>query len=344
MFVRVKTTKNSPKKYVQIVESYRDGDKVRQKIVRHVGYAMDEDELVRLKDLATYIVEKIKTESQPGLFSPEEMTACAIEARKEKLKSSHQEDTTPLKADLKKLREQNRVVVGVHEIYGSVYDQTGFNKAINPHKKRKSTRVLKDIVMARIANPSSKRGNVADLERDFGIKINLSAVYRMMDHVDEPVIEKVQHLAYQSAQGLYPHPIDVLFYDCTTLYFESVEEDELKAKGYSKDMKFNQSQVLLALMVTTSGLPIGYKVYQGNTFEGDTLRDALEHIKTSGVVNKVVFVADSAMLSKKNREILQEENQEYIVGARIKNLPKKLSAELTNLENYEKADQVDEQT
>ena len=49
-------------------------------------------------------------------------------------------------------------------------------------------------------------------------------------------------------------------YDCTTLYFESFTEDELRRFGYSKDHKFNQGQVLLALMVTKEGLPVGYRV------------------------------------------------------------------------------------
>ena len=56
----------------------------------------------------------------------------------------------------------------------------------------------------------------------------------------------------------------VLFYDATTLYFESFIEDELRQNGYSKDMKFNQPQVLLALFVTEKGLPIGYELFPGS--------------------------------------------------------------------------------
>ncbi len=63
MFVRVKTTPNSPRQSVQIVSSVRFGDKVKQKIVRHVGIAMDDDELAQLKILAEVI--KAKIEAQP---------------------------------------------------------------------------------------------------------------------------------------------------------------------------------------------------------------------------------------------------------------------------------------
>ena len=61
MFIRVKTTPNSPRKSVQLVESVRNRDKVRQKIVRHIGIAMDEQELVALKELETkhYIYKEV---------------------------------------------------------------------------------------------------------------------------------------------------------------------------------------------------------------------------------------------------------------------------------------------
>ena len=67
MFVRVKSTPNSPRKSVQLVESVRQGDKVKQKIVRHVGIAMDDDELLRLKELAHVIKAKIEANHQPSL-------------------------------------------------------------------------------------------------------------------------------------------------------------------------------------------------------------------------------------------------------------------------------------
>lgn len=55
MFVRVKTTPNSPRRSVQIVAGERVNGKVKQRIIRHVGVAMDDDELIRLQDLAHYL-------------------------------------------------------------------------------------------------------------------------------------------------------------------------------------------------------------------------------------------------------------------------------------------------
>jgi hypothetical protein len=64
MYVRVKTTPNSPRKSVQIVQSVRKGNKVSQKIVRYVGIAMDDGELEQLKVLAESIKIKMESEDQ----------------------------------------------------------------------------------------------------------------------------------------------------------------------------------------------------------------------------------------------------------------------------------------
>ena len=69
----------------------------------------------------------------------------------------------------------------------------------------------------------------------------------------------------------YSFNFDLLFYNVTTLYFETFEEDELRKNGISKDNKSQQPQILVALMVTKEGFPIDYEVFSGNTFEGHTI-------------------------------------------------------------------------
>ena len=76
MFVRIKTTPNSPRRSVQLVAAVRDGGKVRQRIVRHIGVAMDEDE--RLRQLCEYVKAKLEDERQPLLFAPEKIAAPVI--------------------------------------------------------------------------------------------------------------------------------------------------------------------------------------------------------------------------------------------------------------------------
>ena len=69
------------------------------------------------------------------------------------------------------------------------------------------------------------------------MSLNLEGVYRMMDKLDDKAIERLKDISYMNTTGLYLGKIDVIFYDCTTLYFEAFEEDELREKGFSKDNK-----------------------------------------------------------------------------------------------------------
>ncbi len=337
MFVRVKSTPNSPRQSVQIVTSERIGDKVKQRIVRHVGIAANDEELAKMKELAEFIRAGLEAESAPALFRPDELARMAIDARKKAELLSDQ----PLKVDLKQLREESRVTVGIHEIYGKLFDELGFDRVIGaPSRRVQAAKTIKHLVMARIANPASKRKSVIELERDFGIKLDLNAVYRTLDYIDEQRMELIQKKAWDAATGLFAQKIDVIFYDCTTLYFESFVEDDLREKGLSKEHKFNETQVLLAMMVTREGLPLGYRLYNGATWEGHTLKDAIAHIKRMAEVDRVVFVADSGLLSKDNLALIEKSENHYIVAARLKNQPESIKKQILDKGSYQKGDHI----
>jgi transposase len=329
MFIRTKTTPNSAHRSVQIVESVRTADgKVKQRILRHVGIATDEDELNKLIELATHIKIKIEQERVPSLFAPEQLIDWAQAARQK-------ESSGSLKVDLKMLREEQRTIVGIHDIYGCLYDELGFSNLFkNPKRNKTWGELLRHIVMARIANPISKRGSVAMLERDFGIELDLDRVYQMMDKINDLVIEQIQEKAYLAARQLFDNKINILFYDCTTLYFESFTEDDLKQNGYSKDFKFNQPQVLLALFVTPQGLPVGYEVFPGASFEGHTLIPVLKKLRQQYQLESVIFVADRGMLSDENLIFLEQEKFQYIVGARLHNMSKAIKEKILDESNY----------
>ena len=137
MFVRVKSTPNSPPRSVQLVESVRQGDKVKQEIVRYVGSAMDDDALLRLKELAHVIKAKLEANHQTSFFSPEQSTHQIMVA-----KASKSSTSKALNVDLKQLREEQRTVIGIHEVYGEIYQQLGLNTLLPKHRYRTSTGAL----------------------------------------------------------------------------------------------------------------------------------------------------------------------------------------------------------
>ena len=331
MFVRKTSTPNSPRCSVQIVKSVREGKSVKQKVVCHVGVAQDDQHLLQLTDLAEAIKLELQEQQPPHAAAPEQTIMKLLHAKRQHQRTS----TKPLMVDLKRLREEQSVKVGFHEVYGELYRQLKFDRLLSPARYRASHQVLMDIVMARIAEPLSKRASVHFLARRFGVALPLEKVYRMMDLLDDKKVQRLKTFATRAAQALFRQPLDVLFFDCTTLYFESLHEDELKQYGYSKDGKFNQVQVLLALMVTRHGLPVSYEVFPGATFEGHTLMPVIAQMKTRYTLNRVICVADRGMLSEANLQALEEAGCGYIVGGRLKQLPRRQREQVLDKSAYQ---------
>jgi transposase len=336
MFVRVKKTANSPRCSVQIVESSRVMGKVKQTIVKHIGVAQDDDELEELKLLGESIKRKLELENALPLFTPEEMEI-EINRAKKKIETNQYSDADYM-VNMKNLIEEDRVITGIHDVYGKLFDELNLSSIFAyPTRNKSSINHFKNIVLARIAKPDSKRASVNLLEENFGISLNLGSVYKMMDKITDKSVEKLNSLAYNKTRDLFGGKIDVIYFDATTLYFESFEEDEFKKNGFSKDRKFNQPQVVLALMVTKEGLPIGYEAFSGDTFDGHTLIPSLKILREKYNIDKVVYVADSGMFNSANLselDELEEYDFNYIVGARIKNLTKSIKEKIVDRDNY----------
>ncbi len=332
MFIREKTTPNSPKTAVQLVENIRQGNKVVQKVIRHFGYALNENEIEALKKLALRYKYELEHKEELDLFNSEAENDIIEKA----FNALNNQDEKDLPVNLRDLKEEKRLSIGMHYSYKQLYDSIGYTSLLtnnNTHRNELSKRLF-HMVLARISKPSSKRSSVSYIEHEYGINLNLNGVYRMMDALNENKIDTIKKLSYDYVNGLLTDKLNVIFYDCTTLYFESFEEDELKSNGYSKDNKFNQPQVLLSIMVTSSGLPVGYELYEGNKFEGHTLSDALQRLHSKYNINKVIFVADAGLLSKDNINVLRAHNEQFIVGARIKNMSNDVTKQILNKSLY----------
>ncbi len=338
MFIRIKKSKNSPKCSVQIVESKRVDGKVKQKIIKHMGTALEGVELEELKGLAESVKKRMEEAGQLPLYVEEPKSIKENSKNNQDSKASISTNRADFNVNLLEIKEEKRTIRGIHDVYGKLYDELGFDKIIaNPIRNKRSVEALKEIVLARVANPDSKRATVGNLEENFAVHLDLNLVYRMMDKLGDKEILKLNKLVYTQTTSLFKEKIDVIYFDATTLYFESFIEDDFKRNGYSKDGKFNQAQVVLALMVTKEGLPIGYKAFSGDTFDGHTLIPVLKEIKEHYDLDKVVYVADAGMFNKDNLkefETLDENKMTYIVGARIKNISKQLQSDIKNMDNY----------
>ena len=77
---------------------------------------------------------------------------------------------------------------------------------------------------------------------------------------------------------LFKPEIKVVFYDLTTTYFESQEQDDFRRFGYSKDNKTDCTQAVIGLILSKDGIPLGYEVFPGNTYEGHTVATMLDKL------------------------------------------------------------------
>ena len=340
MFVRIKSkSKDKYNKSVQLVESSRVNGKVVQTIVKHIGVAYNDEQLDELRLLAKSIQITLENVDKESLFQAEELIEdLTLEGKYDQSIYSDED----YNVDIRNLEEESRTITGIHDIYGKLYDELKVGSIIaNPARNVSVAKIFKEMVISRIANPDSKRGSVAALEEKYGVEIDLDKVYRMMDKLDDIAIAKLNTLSYNKTKELFGDKIDVIYFDATTIYFESFTEDTgedaLKKNGYSKDLKFNQPQVVLALMVTKEGLPIGYEAFSGDTFDGHTLIPSLKILREKYNIDNVVYVADSGMFNKNNLQELdqlEEHKFNYIVGARIKNISKSIKEQILNMNDY----------
>lgn len=196
---------------------------------------------------------------------------------------------------------------------------------------------LKLMIVERLSNPCSKLRSHANQSKYMGFQenIKLHHLYRTLDLLSK-YEQNIKGHFFKMQRDLSNKVLDVVFYDVTTLYFDSqdVKEGSLRQKGYSKDGKAHKTQIVLGLLVDNCRNPVSYEVYQGNTYEGKTMLDALNTLKKNYRIGQVIVVADSAMIDKENREFMMTKKIDYILGDRLKNLNKSIQNQLINLENH----------
>ena len=312
MFVRVKK-KDEKRWHVQIVESIRLGATVKQKIVRSIGVAHSTQEVDQFRKIAEKAIVQIENTKQPVLaFEDPEV----VYAPKRRIK------VVDDKVKLNGLKETNRIIEGIPDIFGTIYKQMNAHELIKgTDKDDQWNEILSACVLARIAEPSSKLAASEILRRDFELDIPVQKIYRMLDHLANHEEEAKKLVAAHTIETI-GGKVSVAFFDVTTLYFESIEQDELRSFGFSKDCKFKETQVMLALLATDDGLPITYELFAGKTFEGHTLIAVTKTLKEKYGLNDITLVADRGMFNEANLSLMESEGFHYIVAAKLKSMSK----------------------
>jgi transposase len=313
MFIRrVKGgSKNNPIYYLQLVQSYRDKNgKPRHKILCTLGREQD----FLNSDLPTSLAKKFAALSKKLILIDKEKDTSfntyllgqilALEAVWKKLK---------LDDLLQKVQAQYQI-------------KFPLNKAV------------KLMVLNRLCAPSSKLSITKWKQKLYSQEFNeieLQHLYRSLDILAENK-DLLERELYQQTQSLFKPVINLVFYDLTTIYFESQKEDMLRCFGYSKDNKTDCVQVVIGLILSEDGLPLGYEIFPGNTFEGKTVSKVIRSLKEKFCIGKVVFVADKGILSKEVLKEIEGAGYEYIVAGKLKQVPRRYHEEIFDRSRYER--------
>ena len=337
MYIRVNSTKNSPRKAVQIVEGNRDPitGKVKTKIIRHMGIAMNDAELEQLKQMAAVACVELENAADNQLKLPLDMPDDRNERAEKKLgrhaKKKLEDIAPPSEVKLSDLVEEKRVNEGINDIAGKMFDDLGFDSIL---KSRKDTDLLKHLVLARFITPQSKAKTCQWLQAHQDKKYDSDQVYLLMDKIFKH-IPSIKKMVYLQTKNLLPEQqMDLLFFDVTTLYFESTEPDDLREKGFSKDHKHHQTQVVLALATNKDGLPIGYELFPGNTAEIKTLIRSIIKWRVDFKIEKICFVADRGLFSETILVLLEENKFEYIIGCPLRKMSQELKGQILDEKDY----------
>jgi len=291
MFARTKVRYNkdgSKVEYLQIVESYRDNGKIRQRVICTLGRL---DELQDSKQIDRLVEGLVKFSAQQELLSLAQDSLFSEWSRE----------------------------VGPVLVFRRLWENTGLARIIS--NRVENTRIEFDaaeavfaMVLNRLRAPSSKlqvaewaKKDIYDPNLD---SLELHHYYRALDFLAEYKNTIEEQLFYQE-QDLFNQTVDLVFFATTSSYFEGpTNANDLCKYGYSKDRRPDRVQVMIGLLIDQKGVPIVHEVLPGNTPDYLAFLGIIEAVKTRFNLRRVVLVGDRGMANEKTIKAIEEAGYE----------------------------------
>jgi hypothetical protein len=202
------------------------------------------------------------------------------------------------------------------QVLTSVYARLGFDVV--------DDLAFQQLVLARIVEPTSTADSVRVLEEIGVAPVALRTMFRSLKRAQESDY-RGQIAAACFAHAASAGDLSLVLYDCTTLYFEAEQEDELRKVGYSKERRVDP-QVVVGLLVDRAGFPLEVGCYEGNKAETATIIPIVTAFGQRHQLEGMVIVADAGMLSASNLRELDEAGLRFIVGSRVTKAPVDLAS------------------
>jgi len=328
VYLRHTTVRRKGKSYTywKLVRSVRQGNRVRQEVVAHLG-RLDAKERRKASALARHFLGT--KADHPELF----------------------EDRRDLPVTSVRL---NEVRVERGRSFGDVWlgwllwralelDEFCDRELPCGREEVPWSQVAAILVLARLCEPSSELHIAEDwyrrsaLEDILGVpadRVHHTRLYEGLDRLLSRKKELERHIKDRLG-GLFSLDYDLLLYDVTSTYFEGeAAGNSLAQRGYSRDSRPDCKQVTIGLIVTREGYPLGYEVFAGNRVDVTTVEEIVEKIEGEYGKAGRVWVMDRGMTSEDNLEWLRQGGRRYLVGTPRSEM-KKWAKQLSEAEGWQ---------
>jgi len=351
-YLYLKVVKSKGYEYLKFVESYREGKRVRQRVIANLG-RLD----ILLENEA--LIEKLFDKLNKGNYFKID--------------------------DLNKDGEANIYNYGyiiIKKVWED-YKLNEFFEKVLKNKKIESKEIIK-VIFSLVINRAlkselSKLGYFKDKEYFIGLNedVKLHKLYSTLEILEE-IKEELEDYLLKKSINLFNRDLQVAYFDVTTIYFESKKEDKdinikkelfkslkfttnppsnykieyirinnlqtlitkelqtikgLRKFGLSKDFKMNEVQIVLSLLIDKDGIPLTFEIYEGNKAETTTLLNTLDRLKNRFKLEKITVIADRGISRWLNLSEIKKRGYEYIVAIRFKN-KEELEKNILNKEDY----------
>ena len=282
----------------------------RYRELHTVGIAKDELEIATLRRKGLEWIRRREVEIHPELD---------LYGKERKSREYEMEMTERVVANI-----DNILINGAELILNRVFDRIGFNQIEDD--------VFRKLVQSRLSFPASKAATVEYLKNYYDEDLDLSRIYRYLDKLNDRHKHLVQDISVHHTMRILGGHIGVMFYDVTTLYFETDNQDDLRKTGFSKEGRHSNPQIILGLLVSLDGYPLAYCVHEGNKYEGHTMLPVIREFVARYSLDDFVVVADSGLMTGANINELEAEGCKYIIGGRIKNEPEDIKRQILSFD------------
>ena len=307
MFVRIKTSHGY--KYLQIVESKREGKKVKQRVLTTLGQLDALSASGKIDDLTRSLAKfsSIRT-----------------------IIDAHREGT---------IQAHRTLSIGPALVFERLWQQLGIKEAITGQVAARPWRLSLEraiflTVLHRLFDPGSDRA-AERWKEDFQINgaegIELHHLYRAMGWLGEQSIQLghdarslrcrkdlIEEELFRRNRDLFSE-LELVFFDTTSLYFEGQGGESLGQYGHSKDHRPDLKQMVVGAVLDGAGRPICCELWPGNLTDVSSLIPVIKRLKSRFGIASVCVVADRGMISTQTIEKLEspELGMSYILGARM---------------------------